>query len=451
MSQFRLARISLILAAIGLNAAPAMLGMTAAHAAEKAAPAPDAAKAETVRPEIYKLIDPVQIKALLDAKNFDEVLKRADQAAAMPNVTPYETFILSQMRAQVGSASSNNAILLPALEAMLDSGRLAKKDQLNFIEAIANIHYVGKDFDKAIVWFSRYAAESNNMPKVRPFIIRSYFFKDDFTTAMAEVRKDIAAAKSTGVAPAQDELTLLGNLGVKMKDTALYLEAVEQLAHYYPTDAYWLDLLGRTRGKPTFAPRLDLDMARLRFVAIPDKFEAEDYSDLAELALQGGFFTEAKTALDKGFAAGLLGTGPDAAKHKKLRDQANKGAADDAKNIGSGEAAASKSKDGIGLVNLGYVFITMGQYDKGLELMNKGIAKGVAKNPEDAKLRLGYAYAIAGRKDEAAKILETIQGADGRGDIARYWLILPNRTAASAPAATPAAAATPAVDADTRK
>ncbi|WGG49287.1 hypothetical protein [Rugamonas sp. DEMB1] len=43
MSHFRLARISLILAAIGLNAAPALLGMSSASAAEKtAAPAAEA-------------------------------------------------------------------------------------------------------------------------------------------------------------------------------------------------------------------------------------------------------------------------------------------------------------------------------------------------------------------------------------------------------------------------
>lgn len=433
MSHFRLARISLILAAIGLNS---MLGMPLAHAAEKAAPAPEAPKQDTVRPEMYKLIDPAQIKDLLAAKNFTEVLNRIEQAAALPAVTPYEAFILNQMRVQVGSLSANNALLLPALEAMIESGRLPQPDKLRFIEAIANIHYSAKDFDQAVVWFTRYQTESGDMVKQRPYLIRAYFFKNDYPTAKAEVMKDIAAAQKSGVAPSQDELSLLGNIGIKTKDNALYVEAVEQLTRYYPTEAYWIDLLNRTRGKPNYATRFDLDILRLKQVAAPGKMEADDYSDLAELALLGGFYTEAKTALDKGYAGGAMGSGADAAKHKKLREQANKGAADDAKNIGGGEAAAIKSKDGVGLVNLGYTYVTMGQFDKGLELMAKGIAKGVAKNPEDAKLRLGYAYAIAGRKDEALKQLATIQGNDGRGDLARYWIMWENRPA------TPAAAAT---------
>ncbi|MDZ4279118.1 MAG: ABC transporter substrate-binding protein, partial [Dehalococcoidia bacterium] len=46
-------------------------------------------------------------------------------------------------------------------------------------------------------------------------------------------------------------------------------------------------------------------------------------------------------------------------------------AADDAKSIASGEASAMKSKDGTGLINLGYAFVTMDQFDKGLDLIQK--------------------------------------------------------------------------------
>jgi tetratricopeptide (TPR) repeat protein len=422
MSQIRLARISLILAAIGLNAAPAMLGMSAATAAEKAAPAPEAPKPDTVRPEMYKLIDPAQTKELLAAKNFAEMKNRLDQVAALPNLTPYEIHILNQSRVQLGSASGDNAMLLPALEAMVDSGRMAPKDKLNFINAAANIYYTSKDFDKALVWFNRYITEGGDVANVRPQMVRAYFFKNDFATAKTEVLKDIAASEAANKAPSSDELTLLGNIGIKTKDNGLYLQAIELLVKYYPTDAYWGDLISRTRGKTSYAARFDLDLLRLKAVAAPSKMEPEDYAEYAELALLGGFFTEAKTAMDKGYPGELPG-GKDGAGLKKIRDQANKGAADDAKNIGAGEASAQKSKDGVGLVNLGYAYVTMGQYDKGIELMKQGIAKGVAKNPEDAKLRLGYAQALAGKLEDSMATLKAVSGNDGRGDLARYWIM----------------------------
>jgi hypothetical protein len=435
MSHIRLARISLLLAAIGLNAAPAMLGMSAAHAAEEKKAAPEAPK-DAVRPEIYKLIDPAQTKELLAAKNYTEFQTRIDTAAVMPNITPYEAFVLNQMRVQLGQASGNNELTIKGLEAMVESGRLKPEEKLRFIDALAGIYYSNlKDFDKAIVWFNRYGAESGDNAKQRQFIIRAYFLKNDFATAKTEVLKDIDAAKKSGVAPPKDELNLLGNVGIKTKDTELYLQAVEELTRYYPTEDYWNDLLNRTRGKKTYAPRFDLDLVRLKAVAVPTKMEPEDYAEQAELAVLGGFFSEAKIAMDKGFP-GAIPAGKDKAALQKIRDSANKGAADDAKNIDAGVAAAQKSKDGVGLVNLGYNYITLGQFDKGIDLMKQGIAKGVSKNPDDAKLRLGYALALAGKKDESVKLLETISGTDGRGDLARYWIMYQNP-----PAAAPAAAA----------
>ncbi|OEZ60855.1 MULTISPECIES: hypothetical protein [unclassified Duganella] len=424
MSHTRLARISLILAAIGLNAAPAMLGMSPVYAAEAAKPAEP--PKDAVRPEIFKLIDPAQTKDLLAAKNYTEFKTRIDTAAAMPNVTPYEEFILNQMRVQLGQASGDYPGTVKALAAMIDSGRLKPEDKLRFIDAVAGIYYSQiKDYDQAIVWFNRYGTESGDTLKQRQFIVRSYFFKDDFATAKAEALKDVAAAKKSGATPPKDELNLLGNVGIKTKDTELYLQAVEELTRYYPSEDYWFDLLNRTRGKKTYAPRLDLDIARLKALAAPSKMEPEDYAEIAELAVLGGFFTEAKIAMDKGYP-GAIPNDKNKAALQKIRDSANKGAADDAKNIDKGIDSAMKSKDGVGLVNLGYNYVTLGQADKGIDLMKQGVAKGVAKNPEDAKLRLAYALAIAGKKDESLKLLETISGNDGRGDLARYWIMYQN-------------------------
>jgi tetratricopeptide (TPR) repeat protein len=160
----------------------------------------------------------------------------------------------------------------------------------------------------------------------------------------------------------------------------------------------------------------------MRAFVIPGKMEPEDYLEQGDLANTAGFFTEAKIAMDKGFPNGSR---PARTKPRCRRSATapTSGAADDAKNIDSGIAAAQKSKDGVGLVNLGYNYMTLGQFDKGIDLMKQGIAKGVAKNPEDAKLRLGYALAMAGKKDESIEVLKTVSGNDGRGDLARYWIM----------------------------
>ena len=433
MSQFRLARLSLLLAAIGLNVLPSL---SHAQDAKPAAAAAAAAPADSVRPEVFKLLDPVAVKASMDAKNYADVQSRIDQAAAIPALTPYETFVLNRLRVALASTTNNAPMAMTALEAVIESGKLDKKAQGDFIQALANYHYNAKDYPNAIKWFTRYQTETGDATTMRPYIIRAYYFSNDFARAKQELMADLTAKQQAGKTPTIEELQLLANTGSKSKDPATYLVAMENLVRYYPSDDYWSDLLSRTQGKAGYSDRFALDVLRLQFKAV-GTMPPQDYSDMAEIALQNAFPTEAKKVLDAGFAKGVLGTGANAAKHKKLRDQANKAAADDAKSIASGEASAMKSKDGTGLINLGYAFVTMDQFDKGIDLIEKGIAKGGLKRPEDAKLRLGYSYAMAGKKDDAIKVLETVKGGDGVGDLARYWILWLNRpaTAAVAPAA----------------
>jgi hypothetical protein len=431
MSKFRFARTSLIVAALGLNFAPALVA--GVHAAEKAAPAPEAPKPDTVRPELFKLMDPAQIKELMTAKNYAEVQNRITQAEALPNLTPYEIFVLNRMKVSLGSVTNNNPMTIQGLEAVLASGKLPAADQGDFIQALGNLYYNGKDYPKAIATFNKYAEVTGDATKLRPYVLRAYYFNNDFATAKAELLKDLEANTKAGKTPSLEELQLLANTGAKSKDTATYLIAVEKLVQFYPTDDYWIDLLSRTQGKATYSTRFALDVYRLEKAAV-SKMSQEDYAEMAELALLAGQPIEAKKAMDAGYAAGVLGTGGNADKHKKIRAQADKQAADDVKNIASGEASAKKSKDGTGLVNLGYAYVTLEQFDKGIDLIQQGIAKGGLKNADDAKLRLGYSYAMAGKKEEAIKVLETVQGADGRADLARYWILWVNRPSTSAAA-----------------
>lgn len=429
MSQFRLARISLLLAAIGLNAAPALL--SAAHAqtkpAEKAAEAPK----DVVRADMVKLIDPNIIKDLMAKKSYADVDSRIKQAEAMPNLTPYETYVLNRMKIALAAGTQNDAMLVSGLEAVIASGRLQPAEEAEFLSALGNSYYNAKNYAKAIESYKRYQKVSPTPNKVRGAIVRSYYLSGDFAAARNEVLPVIAEAEKAGKPAEVEDLRLLASSSAKLKDWPAYTSALEKLVAITPTDDYWTDLLNRAQSKPTFNNRHQLDFYRLENAAIKT-MAPEEYTEMAELALVAGFPTEAKKALDQGFAANVLGTGSNAAKHKQLRDKANKGAADDAKNIASGEASAAKGKDGTGLVNLGYAYVTMDQFDKGIAFIEQGIAKGMGAKINEAKLHLGVAYAKAGRKADAIKVFEGLSGNDGLGDLARYWILLLNSPAPAA-------------------
>ncbi|RZA32076.1 MAG: hypothetical protein EOP92_27910 [Lysobacteraceae bacterium] len=425
MAQFRLARLCLMLAAIGVSA-PALV--SSAHAQQKSdapAAAAQAAAKDTVRPDMFKLLDPAGIKPLIDAKNFTEVQNRITQAEAMPNRTPYEDYVINRMKLSLALGSENNAAAMPVMEAILASGRLAPAEQLTYYQALGDANFNAKNYAKAIEWYTRYTKEGGDASKVQRAMTLAQVNSGNFGGAKGTLMANIEAAKKAGQKPTENDLRLLGQEANKAKDTEAYMFALENLVQYYPTDDFWIDLLNRGVGRKAGFDEATYGAAMLRLeMAAVKQMPPEHYTYLAEVALRDGFPAEAKSVLDAGFAAGVLGKGSDAKTHTALRSKATKQAADDAKTIASGEASAAKAKTGAGLVNLGWAYATMDQADKGIGFIQQGIAKGGLKAPDEAKLRLGMAQVRAGKKAEAIQTFQGITGKGGAADLAKYWVLL---------------------------
>jgi hypothetical protein len=147
--------------------------------------------------------------------------------------------------------------------------------------------------------------------------------------------------------------------------------------------------------------------------------------EMAQLSMQAGLPSESLRVAEQAYKAGVMGTGPEAPRHQRLRDLATKELGE-AKNKLAGQASEAESfKEGDGLVKVGTSYVSLGEVDKGIELIQKGIAKGNLKRPEDAKLRLGLAQ-LQSAKTKAAGVqtLRSVKGSDGSSEIARLWLIL---------------------------
>jgi tetratricopeptide (TPR) repeat protein len=197
---------------------------------------------------------------------------------------------------------------------------------------------------------------------------------------------------------------------------------LEKLLANYPKKDYWAAVLGRLPRKSGFSDRLSLDVMRLR-LATGTLTRTEDYMEMAQLALQAGLPAEGKAIVDKGFAAGALGTGAEAERHKRLRDLAVKRDEEARATLAQRATEAAAAKDGNDLVQLGYAYVTLGQADKGIPMIEQGIAKGGLKRPDDARLRLGMALLQARNKAKATTVLRSVQGQDGTADLARLWLL----------------------------
>jgi hypothetical protein len=276
-----------------------------------------------------------------------------------------------------------------------------------------------------VSWAERALKAAPGDASMRTILIQSYYLNGDFASASREALADIQAAEKAGQTPSEDKLQLLANVASRQSsDRAAYAGALERLVSYYPKKEYWTNLLNIVQGKPNFSGRLLLDLYRLR-VATKTLDKSSDLVEMAQLALQDGQAVEAKKLIDDGFASGVLGKGAEADRQKRLQNLANQKAADAAKDLAAAEAEGVGDKDGRALASVGLAWSAMGQADKGIGLIQKGIAKGGFKNPDDAQLHLGLAYLRAGNKAQAASALRKVTGTDGAADIARLWQKVP--------------------------
>ena len=375
---------------------------------------------EALRPEVGKPLQSAQ--ELIKAQKYKDALAKIRDADAVAGKSAQESFTIERMRFVAANGAGDADAAAKSLEALIASGKLAAADQQKFVQAVAVGYYRAKDYGKAITWTQRYFKEGGNDGQMRTLLVQSYYLNGDYANAAKDLAAEFQAEEKGGGKPAQDRLEMLAGCYVKLNDMGGYVGVLEKLATYYPKKEYWADLLHRIQKKPGFADRLALDVYRLKLVS-GNLGGAGDYMEMAQLALQAGYPAEAKKVVDEGYARNLLGVGAEADRHKRLRDLVAKQLADDQKNLAQGETQANAAKEGTGLVNIGYNYVLNGQNDKGLALMEKGIAKGGLKRPEDARLHLGHAYLLAGQKPKAVQTFKSVQGADGTADLARLWVL----------------------------
>jgi hypothetical protein len=279
------------------------------------------------------------------------------------------------------------------------------------------------NYPKAIAWLTRYLGEGGDDERSRQLLTAAYYWNGDYARAAKDLQSEIQADDQNGRAPTEGQLQMLLSCESKLNDKAGYLLALEQMAAHYPKKEIWTEMLGRLASKPGFAEnRLGLDVYRLK-LAVGAVDTAEEYVNMAELALQANYPAEAKKVIDAAYKAGFFGTSGDSDRQKRLRDMADKNAIADQKALAQTEMEVGKSREGTGMVNVGYDYVISGQIDKGIGLMEEGIAKGNLKHPDDAKLHLALAYLQADKKANALQLLKTVQGTDGTAELAHYWLI----------------------------
>lgn len=378
------------------------------------------AHAQSMRAEVAKPLQ--EAGNLLKQGKAKEALSKVREAEAVGNRTPQEQLTIDRMKGAAAQRAGDNATAIQAFESVFNSGKLSGAEQGQVAESLAFSYSQQQNNAKASVWVAKAQQLGSNSPQLKQLQAYLQSSSGDYSTIAKEAGAAVSGAEQAGRRPEEADLLRLADAQQHQNAKAAQITTLEKLVVYYPKKDYWKALLSRLPSKPGFSDRFALDVLRLRF-ATGNLDTTADYMEFAQLLLQSGYSTEAKAVVDKGFASNLLGTGPEAERHKRLRDLAVKQDTEAHANLEKDIAAATAAKDGNALVQVGSVMAGMGQADKGASLIQEGITKGGLKRPEDAKLRLGLALAQSGKKAKGQQTLRSAQGADGVAELGRLYAV----------------------------
>ncbi|MFN9480206.1 MAG: tetratricopeptide repeat protein [Betaproteobacteria bacterium] len=394
-----------VAAALGLDLSPnAGLGIATAYA-----------QSDALRPEIGKPLQ--QAAELLKANRAKEALAKVHEAEAVPNRTPAEQLTIDRMRGAAAARAGEPQVAIKSFEATMASGRLSARDQAQTAAQLAFLYSQQKDWTKTRDWANRAKQLGDNSGELDKLLAFVNAQSGDWAQVARDAQAAIDGAEKAGKKPDEADLLRLADALRRTGNAAGQAAALEKLLANYPKPEYWNIVLAQLQSRPGFSQRFALDVYRLR-LATKTLTKAEDYVEMTQLALQERQAAEAKKVVDEGFTSGVLGKGPEAERQKRLQALAHQRAASAPADLRAAEAEAA---DADALVRIGLAYTGLGEYEKGIALIQQGIKKGGLRHPEDAQLDLGQAYLRAGDRAKANQAFGAVKGKDGASELARLW------------------------------
>src|ERR1700704_3307466 len=356
----------------------------------------------------------------LNAKKYADAIAKLREAEGMAGKTPYDQHLINDMLGFAYARTQNYAEAAKAWEAELDDGFIPQSEIPTRVRQLAEANYQIKNYDKAIEFGLRAIKGGFADEELKTLVGQAYYLKGDWKNTLHFEEGLVDEKIKNGQTPKNESLQLVLSACVKLNDSACETRALEKIVTYYPKPDYWYQLLFTMRQQTSGNDANPLQPYRL--MSEVDVLKSpEDYSEMAQLALEQGSPGEAQHILEKGIAKGVF-TDPRAkAKNQRLLESAKKAAATDQASLQRIEKEADAAPTGAKNVGLGLAYLGYGQYDKAAEAISKGIAKGGLRNESEARLLLGIAQLKAGHKEEAAKSFHAVKGDPSLERLANLW------------------------------
>jgi Tetratricopeptide repeat len=403
-----------LIAAIALGAAvalgAALVGVSPARAAAKE-------PAHTVSREVGKPLKAAQ--DALQKGDYSAALQHLSEADSKPKKTPYEEHLIHEMEGYAYVRTHQYANAAKALEPGLTDGFLAPAQIPQRTVALAQLNYQTKNYAKAIQ-FGEEAIDKGWADAQMPTLVgQAYYLKGDLNGVIRFEKSQLVADQKKGATPTNQALQLLLSACIKLQNQDCENNALQQLVVYYPKPEYWQQLL-YSMFKTVKSDRNLLQTYRLASEVNVLK-RPEDFTDFAQLAIEAGSPGEAEQIIEKGQQENIFPDARTKGKAARLLADAKRSAAHDQATLGKTAAQAARASTGNDEVGLGLAYYGYQQYDKAVQALTQGIAKGGLKDPSSAHLLLGIAQLKAGDKSAALQSFKAVKGDPTLEHLATLW------------------------------
>jgi tetratricopeptide (TPR) repeat protein len=358
----------------------------------------------------------------LTAKRYSDAILKLKEAEGATGKSPYDQHVIYEMLKVAYVRTQNYTDAARVMEAEIDDGFVPQSEMQGLVRGLAQVNYQIKNYEKAIEFGNRAIKGGFADEELRTLVGQAYYLKGDWKGTLHFEEGMVDNLIKEGRTPKSEALQLILSACVKLNDQPCETRALERVVTYYPKPDYWYQLLFTLRQQTSGNDANTLQTYRLMSEVDVLK-NPDDYTEMAQLALEAGSPGEAQRILEKGIAKGVFTDQRAKQKNERLLEAAKKAAASDQAALQRIAKEAEAAPTGAKNVGLGLAYFGYGQYDKAVEEISKGISKGGLRNEGEARLLLGIAQLKSGHKEDATKTFRAVKGDPSLERLANLWTL----------------------------
>ncbi len=371
-----------------------------------------------MRAEVQKPL--LAAQEALKNNQFDQALRLAGEAAALPALTPVEQQFVWRLQAVAALRAQQWAVAIDRLEALLGLGDVPAADRLALQEMLVNASIQKKEPARTVRVARQYLQAGGTNLSVRTALLQSLSLLGEHQRLLQDMEGFLQLDKAQNRKTPEVELRLMGAASLQLMDPQGYFAVLMRLLDAYPSKAYWADAIVRLTNLPGFNNRYELDAYRL-LAETGNLEESDEYTEMAALALKAGLPAEALRVLESGQQKGILGKGADAAAHARLLGEARKKAQEDEAMLPQLEQGA---RDGNAWMAVAEAHAAKQNWPAAMTAYDKALQAGGLRREAEAGLRRGIALLKVGRKADAQAQWKALQGDSTAVQLASLWTLL---------------------------